>query len=83
MSDQINGFDEIATIYQALTHQIERMTAIDARVERLEQQVLDKDRLIQLLSDENKRLKSKIKQLETEIQCPYCNKVFDMWIEEA
>jgi predicted nuclease with TOPRIM domain len=74
---------EISNIHQALGRQVDRITAIDDRVKKLELAALDKDRLIELLSDENKRLKSKIKHLETEIRCPYCNKVFDMWIEEA
>ena len=76
-----NQFSEIASIYEALTRQIERVAVIDDRVKKLEQQALNKDQLIELLSDENKRLKSKVKELEEEIECPYCGKVFDMWIE--
>ena len=76
-----NEFNHVASIYQALTRQIERVAVIDDRVKKLEAQNLDKDQLIELLSDENKRLKSKVKELEEEIECPYCGKVFDMWIE--
>ena len=81
MNNEIYG--HASDIYKALGWQVDRITAIDDRVKKLELAALDKDRLIELLSDENKRLKSKIKHLETEIQCPYCHKVFDMWIEES
>ena len=76
-----NEFNHVVSIYAALKYQLERLTAVDERVEKLETQNLDKDRLIELLSDENKRLKSKVKELEEEIECPYCGKVFDAWIK--
>ena len=78
-----NEFNHVAHIYAALKYQLERVTAIDERVEKLETQNLDKDRLIELLSDENKRLKSKVEELESEVECPYCGKVFDAWTRGA
>jgi chromosome segregation ATPase len=55
-----NEFNHVASIYQALTRQIERVAVIDDRVKKLEAQNLDKDQLIELLSDENKRLKEEM-----------------------
>ena len=52
-----NQFSEIASIYESLKHQLKRVKAIDDRVEKLEQQALNKDQLIEILSNENKRLK--------------------------
>ena len=74
-----NEFNHVASIYEALTRQIERVAVIDDRVKKLEAQNLDKDQLIELLSDENKRLKSKVKELEAEVECPRCGTVFDAW----
>ena len=74
-----NEFNHVVSIYAALKYQLERLTAVDERVEKLETQNLDKDRLIELLSDENKRLKSKVEELEAEVECPRCGTVFDAW----
>ena len=76
-------FNHVASIYATLKYQLERVTAIDERVEKLETQNLDKDRLIELLSDENQKLKSKVKELEAEVECPRCGTVFDMWTRGA
>ena len=78
-----NEFNHVASIYQALSRQVDRITAIDERVKKLEAQNLDKDRLIELLSDENQKLKSKVKELEAEVECPRCGTVFDAWTRGA
>ena len=54
-NNEING--HISDIYKALSRQVDRITAIDDRVKKLELAALDKDRLIELLSSENERLK--------------------------
>ena len=51
---------EISDIYEALSRQVDRVTAIDDRVNGLEQQALNKDRLIELLFSENERLKKEV-----------------------
>ena len=58
MNKEING--QISNIYQALGRQVDRITAIDDRVKKLELAALDKDRLIELLSSENERLKKEV-----------------------
>ena len=55
-----NEFNHVASIYQALGRQVDRIIVIDERVKKLEQQVLNKDQLIELLSNENKRLKEEM-----------------------
>ena len=60
MSNEHMEFTEVRDLWRMCKKSLEQMAILEERVSKLEQQSLDKDRLIELLSSENERLKEEI-----------------------